>query len=314
MFLVGSREPHRPYKKGLGLEQGKNPALVKVPAYLPDDPEIRNDILDYYAEIEYADQQLGKIIALLEKAGELENTLIMMTGDNGMPFPRSKANLYDSGTRLPLAVYWPARVKGRQVNHSFISFTDFAPTILEAAGLKPWPEMTGMSFLDLLEGKRSTHRNEVFLERERHSAARKEGQGYPTRAIRTNGYLYIRNIKPDRWPVGDPEKFADMDNGPSKAFILNKRNEKEIQLYFKLAFAKRPAEELYDLRTDSAQLVNVANLPKYAAVKQKLKIRLENWMRQTADPRANNQEALFDSYPYYSGEDRNRESKNNPDL
>ncbi len=308
-FWYGSLEPHRPYHRGMGLAQGKNPALVKVPAYLPDDSTVRNDFLDYYAEIEYADSHLGRIIELLEKAGELDNTLIMMTGDNGMPFPRSKANVYDAGTRLPLAVCWPARIKGGQVNHSFISFADFAPTIVEAAGLKPWPEMTGISFLNLLEGKKSTHRNEIFLERERHSLARKDGQGYPTRAIRTKEYLYIRNIKSDRWPVGDPEGFADMDKSPSQSFILDNRNDKKVQFFFNLSFAKRPPEELYDLRSDSAQLVNVAQLAKYATAKKQLKARLERWMQQTADPRANNREALFDSYPYYTAKDRNKEGE-----
>lgn len=307
-FWYGSSEPHRKYKKGIGLEQGKNPDLVQLPAYLPDHPEVRNDFLDYYAEVEYADQHLGKMLELLEKAGELDNTLIIVTGDNGLPFPRSKANLYDGGTREPLAVSWPARIRGNRVNSAFISFTDLAPTILEAAGLKPWAEMTGISFLDLLEGKKIIHRNEVFLERERHADVRKGGLGYPCRAIRTKEYLYILNIKPDRWPAGDPEKFGDVDDSPTKQFILDKRNEKDMKTYFDLSFAKRPAEELYDLRSDSAQLVNVADQPKYAGIRQKLKKQLENWMKQTSDPRANNHEALFDTYPYYRPEDRNKES------
>lgn len=307
-FWYGSSEPHRKYKKGMGLEQGKNPGLVQVPAYLPDHPEVRNDLLDYYAEVEYADRQLGKMLELLEKAGELENTLIMITGDNGLPFPRSKANLYDGGTRLPLAVSWPARIKGNRVSNTFISFTDFAPTILEAAGFKPWAEMTGISFLDLLEGKKAIHRNEVFLERERHAGVREGNLGYPCRAIRTKEYLYIRNLKPERWPAGDPEKFGDVDDSPTKQLILNKRKEKDIQPYFERSFAKRPAEELYDLSSDSAQLVNVADQPKYAGPKQKLKNQLENWMQQTADPRANNREAVFDTYPYYGKGERDKET------
>lgn len=307
-FWYGSQEPHRKYKKGMGLEQGKNPDLVRVPAYLPDHPEVRNDILDYYAEVEYADQQLGKMLDLLEKAGELENTLIMITGDNGLPFPRAKANLYDGGTRLPLAVSWPAHIKGNRISNTFISFTDFAPTILEAAGLKPWADMTGISFLKVLEGKTETHRNEVFLERERHGGVREGNLGYPCRAIRTKDYLYIRNIKPERWPAGDPEKFGDIDDSPTKELILTKRNDKEMQPYYNFSFAKRPAEELYDLRTDSAQLINVAHLPKYTAAKSQLKTQLEKWMKETADPRASNKEAIFDTYRYYVKEDRDSEA------
>lgn len=319
-FWYGSNEPHRNYAKGMGIGKEKKTANVQVPAYLPDGPGVRSDILDYYAEIEWADMHLGRILKQLEDAGELDNTLIVVTGDNGMPFPRAKANLYDAGTRVPLAICWPAHIKGGRVSNTFISFTDFAPTFLEAAGLKPVPEMTGISFLDLLEGKKDTHRQEVFLERERHAGVRQGILGYPCRAIRTNEYLYIRNITPDRWPAGDPEKtgrrladnpekFGDVDDSPTKEFILQNRDEASIKKYFELSFSKRPAEELYDLKNDPSQLINVADLPAYSGVKQKLHTKLENWMKKTADPRANNQEAVFDSYPYYTIEDVMKERK-----
>lgn len=305
-FWYGSYEPHRGYKKGSGLEQGKKLSDVKLPAFLPDMPEVRSDMLDYYTEVEWADMHLARMIRLLETVGELDNTMIVVTGDNGMPFPRAKANLYDAGTRLPLAIRWPVKVKATQVQAGFISFDDFAPTFLEAAGLKPLPQMTGKSFLPLLEGKTYRQRDCVFLETERHTNLREGGTGYPRRAIRTKDYLYIHNIKPDRWPAGDPEQFADVDDSPTKALILSNRDQPFMKGYFRLAFEKRPAEELYDLKMDPAQIHNVAADLKYAAEKKKLREKLDGWMKQTADPRANG-EGGWDNYPYHTGEEKRRE-------
>src|SRR5207237_3422441 len=123
-------------------------------------------ICDYYFAVQRYDREVGAILKRIEVAGKLDNTLVLMTGDNGWPFPRAKANLYDAGTRQPLAVRWPAKVKPGRRSDAFISFQDLAPTFLEAAGLKPTPAMTGRSFLDLLTGESSVVRDHVFLERE----------------------------------------------------------------------------------------------------------------------------------------------------
>src|SRR5438034_1194006 len=153
-FLYGSRDPHRAYVKGSGARLGMKPERVLVRPFLPDTPEVRGDILDYYLAVQRYDHDVGAMLKLLESSGRAANTIVVMTGDNGWPFPRAKANLYDAGTRLPLAVRWPAKVKGGWTVHDFVSFTDFAPTYLEAAGLKPPAEMTGRSFLGLLYGKK----------------------------------------------------------------------------------------------------------------------------------------------------------------
>ena len=113
---------------------------VRVPDFLPDVAEVRSDILDYFFEIERFDRELGAILERLERAGELDNTLVIVTSDNGMPFPRAKANLYDYGARMPLAVRWPERVRGGRVVDDFIGFADYAPTILEAAGVERSPK------------------------------------------------------------------------------------------------------------------------------------------------------------------------------
>jgi arylsulfatase A-like enzyme len=311
-FWFGSQDPHRPYEKGSGAKSGMKAENVTVPAFLPDTPEVRNDILDYYYEVERFDRESGEIFKLLEDAKLLDNTLIVITGDNGMPFPRAKANVYDGGAHQPLAVRWPGKAKAGTVINEFVALTDIAPTFLEAAGLKPLPEMTGRSWMSLLVGGKQQEREQVFLERERHANVRRGDLSYPVRAVRTNDFLYIRNLRPDRWPAGDPQvyfavgDFGDIDPGPSKELLLARRDDPVIGKFFKLATDKRPAEELYDLRNDPGQLNNVVAKPDYAAVKKRLRASLDKWMRNTGDPRATTDDDRWDHYRYFGSPDRGK--------
>lgn len=305
-FWFGSQDPHRPYEPDSGLRSGLPVEEVVVPPCWPDSPEVRRDILDYYWEVQRFDREVGEILALLEKSGRLENTLVVVTSDNGWPFPRAKANLYDGGTHLPLAVAWPARLRGGRTVEDFVNLADLGPTFLEAAGLKPLPEMTGRSLMGLLTGaEKPGSRREAFLERERHANVRRGNLSYPSRAIRTREYLYIRNFRPERWPAGDPElyyavgPFGDCDDGPTKRYILERRDDPQFARHFELCFAKRPAEELYDLQKDPHQVVNVAGRKEYAQVQRRLRARLERWMRDTADPRATVDDDRWDHYPYF---------------
>ncbi len=304
-FWFGSQDPHRPYKKDSGVAAGKRLDSVSVPPYLPDTPEVRGDILDYYGEVEQFDRDVGELLALLDETGRATNTLVVISGDNGWPFPRSKANVYDAGSRQTLAIRWPAGFAGGKTSDAFVNLADLAPTFLEVVGLKPREEMTGKSLLPLLAGKAQAGRDAVFIERERHANVRAGDLGYPVRAIRTKDFLYVRNFRPDRWPVGDPEKwksvgpFGDCDGSPSKELLLTRRDEESFKKLFQLAFGKRPAEELYDLKRDPHQMVNVADQKEYAAAKTKLQQQLEEWMQTTADPRATNDDDRWDQYPYF---------------
>ncbi len=308
-FWFGSQDPHRPYEVGSGARMGLKTDRVVVPPFWPDNEVSRNDVLDYYWKVERFDREVGELLDSLEKAGKLENTIVVMTGDNGWPFPRCKANLYDGGTRQPLAVRWPVKVKAGSISDDFINLMDLAPTFLEAAGLKPAPAMTGRSFLGLLTGTESPgSRNTVFLERERHANVRAGDAGYPVRAIRTREFLYLRNLRPDRWPAGDPQAhkdpkraFGDCDDGPTKNYILDHRDEPGVQRFFQLCFAKRPAEELYDLSKDPHEISDVAGQTAYAAAQKQLRARLEQWMKDTADPRAVENDDHWDAYPYFGG-------------
>lgn len=304
-FWFGTNDPHRPYEKGSGAQSGMKLEDVVVPAFLPDTPEVRSDILDYYYEVERADREAGAILAALERDGQLDNTVVVWTGDNGMPFPRAKANVYDGGTHVPLAIRYPPRIKGGRTLADFAVLTDLAPTLLEAAGVNAPAEMTGRSLMPLLAGQRQPGRDAVFLERERHANVRRGDLSYPARAIRTKDFLYIRNLRPDRWPAGDPEMyfavgpFGDIDGGPSKDLLLARQSDRTIGRYFALATAKRPGEELYDLRKDPGQLENVAMKPELAQAKKELRAALDKWMRDTGDPRATADDDRWDKYPYF---------------
>ena len=304
-FWFGSTDPHRPYEKGRGAASGMRAQDVVVPAFLPDTPDVRSDILDYYYEVERLDREAGAILAALERAGQLNHTIIVWTADNGLPFPRAKANLYDGGTHVPLAIRFPGTVKGGRALDDFVVLTDLAPTLLEAAGATPPPAMTGRSLMTLLAGAQQPGRDRVFLERERHANVRRGDLSYPSRAVRTKDFLYIRNFRPDRWPAGDPEmyfavgEYGDIDGGPSKDLLLARPANPAIAKYADLAMAKRPTEEVYDLRKDPGQIDNVAMRADYAATKKELRAALDTWMRDTADPRISTDDDRWDTYPYY---------------
>lgn len=312
----GSLDPHRGYEPGSGKRGGLKAENVVLPPYWPDAPEIRGDVLDYYWEVQRFDREIGQMLELLEQAGQLDNTIVVITGDNGWPFPRCKANVYDGGTRVPLAVRWPAKIRAGRTLDDFVNLSDLAPTFLEAAGLQPSPEMTGQSLLGLLTGTEPPgRRSAVFLERERHALVR-PGQGsYPTRAVRTHEFLYVRNLRPDRWPAGDPEgtggfgPYGDCDAGPTRKYLLDHRGEPAVDGMIELCFGKRPAEELYDLKKDPHQIHNVAGRSEYAVAQQELRARLDGWMRQTQDPRAVHDDDRWDRYPYFPFDTDTRAAK-----
>ena len=246
-FWYGSTEPHRAYEWRAGIEKGGKSLdeVDRVPEYWPDNETVRTDMLDYAFEIEHFDAHLLRIIEHLDEKGQLDNTLIVVTSDNGMPFPRGKADMYDYGARMPLAIRWLRAAPGGRVIHDFTNLIDLAPTFLEAAGLDPHPDMTGESLLSLLrsddQGWVDPGRDAAYYGREAHSVYARIGEyrrSYPSRAIRTRDFLYIRNFAPDRWPVG--REFKDVDPSPTRTYMLEHKS--EIPQLFALAFGKRPEE------------------------------------------------------------------------
>jgi arylsulfatase A-like enzyme len=293
-FWFGSHDPHVPWNRGQQRKAFMPETRIKVPGHLPDHPAVRQDILGYYAEVEEFDFECGQLILALERRGELDNTVIVMTSDNGWQMPRGLANCYDLGVRVPLAMRFPERIRRGQIRDDFATLADLAPTFLDAAGIAAPAEMTAKSLFS------SFRRRAVFLERERHANVRRGDLSYPVRGVRTRKHLYLRNLEPDRWPAGDPEfywavgPYGDVDGSPSKKLLLDSRP----QPYFDLCFAKRPAEELYDLSRDPDQIRNLAADPAMARLKQELSAAVSRWMRETADPRAKGPTRFWDEVPY----------------
>lgn len=311
-FWFGCTEPHRKYEYGTGAGKGgkKTSDIDEVPAFWPDNEIVRNDMLDYGYEIEYYDSHIGQMLSELEKRGELSNTMVIITSDNGMPFPRCKANDYEYSNHMPFAVMWADGISnpGRRVD-SFVSFTDIAPTVLELAGAdgencgmkKIYGESLADIMRDRMSRKESKAREEIILGRERDDYGRPANQGYPIRAIIRDNYLYIWNVKPELMPAGNPETgWFDVDGSPTKTAILEmKRNDTDSHLW-ELSFGIRPEHELYDLSTDPYCMNNLAGKPSVHAIMDALSSSLKGKLAEQGDPRIIGGGDAFDSYRFDS--------------
>jgi arylsulfatase A-like enzyme len=335
-YWFGPTTVHRAWIKGSGkaLWQIDPDALQgKLPAFLPDVPEVREDFADYLGEIQAYDAYVGVLVDRLKKAGELDRTLIVISGDHGAPgFPGGKCNLYDFGVGVALVAAWPGGKGGRVVD-DFVNLMDLAPTFLEVGGVKPPPGMNGRSIMPLLRSDKSgqieSDRSWVITGRERHVGVARAGNlPYPHRALRTKDFLYIRNFKPDRSPMGDANgvtadsaptseelemntrvAFADMDAGPTKAWLVAHRNDPKWKWHYDYAFGKRPAEELYDLQKDPDQVKNVAGDPAYKTTTKELGDRLIAELKKAGDPRVVEEDCRFERSPFADPEPEKKKKR-----
>jgi arylsulfatase A-like enzyme len=324
-YWFGPTLTHRAFEKGSGRALwGIDPDRLRgrLPKFMPDVPEVRADVADYMGEIQAWDAGVEVLLAKLQAVGEFTNTLVVISGDHGMPgVPGGKCNLYDFGVGVALVVAGPGVAGGRVVD-DFVNLMDLAPTFLEAGGVKPPAVMTARSLLNVLRSPKSglvdAGRTWVVTGRERHVAAARDGNlPYPHRAIRTIDLLYVRNFAPDRWPMGIPNftnladrpaadaiehqtyvAFADMDASPTKAWLVSQFGKPEWQWHYEYAFGKRPGEELYDLRHDPEQTRNLASDPDYAERKQELSTQLMKILRDTGDPRVTGDGLAFERPPF----------------
>ena len=316
-FWFGCKEPHRPYLRNLGVKLGKDPDNVDVPDFWPENEVVRGDILDYFTQIEWFDEHIGRMIKVLKEKGLYDNTIIIITSDNGMPFPRAKANLYDFGTHMPLLISWEGKFKGNRRVDDFVNLIDLFPTFLEATGNETSENISGKSLMNILlsnkSGQIEKERNRVFTFKERHAWTHPDGMAYPQRAIRKNNFMLIWNLRPDMMPVGpeDPTyshyyniPFGDCDNSPTKFEILQYKNSSDsLNYYYHLNFGKRPEYELYDLEKDPHQLKNLADNKNHEKNLTKLQGELKEYLISTNDPRMHSDGlAVFDTTIYYGGQ------------
>jgi len=309
-FWYGGYEPHRAYDYGVGRREGGSALhdIDRVPDFWPDTDTVRTDLLDYAFEIEHFDRHLGRMLAALEARGELENTLVVVTSDNGMPFPRVKGQAYELSNHMPLAIRWGDGIPhpGRVID-DHVSFIDFAPTFLEVAGLSRraagMQPITGRSLTDLFAartgGQVDPARDHVLIGKERHDIGRPDDRGYPIRGIVTDEYLYLRNFAPDRWPAGPPETgYLNTDGSPTKTAVIEARQRPATLKYWRQSFGKRPDEELYHLPSDPANVANLADQPAFQARVRQLRAQLFRALRAQDDPRMFGRGSVFDDYAY----------------
>jgi N-sulfoglucosamine sulfohydrolase len=306
-FWLGAKEPHRAYEKDAWKKAGRHLADAEVPAFFPDNDTIRGDLLDYANEVEWYDTHIGRAVETLKEKGLMENTLIVVTSDHGMPFPRVKGQVYEEGFHVPLIAFWKGVIQPGRVVDDFVSFPDVAPTFMEVAGLKPHAQMTGTSFLNLLRSPKSgqvdPRRDHVLLGKERHDTGRSNEDGtdlaYPVRAIRNREFLYAHNIKPERWPAGNPEHgLRNTDGSPTKRYLTDLKPDDAEYRYYEMSFGKRPEEELYHIVKDPDCMNNLAWDPAYVAIKKQLREQMEAELTAQGDPRTLGQGEVFDQYKY----------------
>ncbi|MDR1201204.1 MAG: sulfatase, partial [Tannerellaceae bacterium] len=305
-FWYGALEPHRGYDFGSSLKAGKNINQIdSVPSFWPDNEVVRTDMLDYALEIEHFDKHLVAILQALEETGELENTIVIVTADHGMPFPRAKGQEYEYSNHVPFAMMWKKGITkaGREIK-DLLSFIDLTPTFLavtgipeEKSGMQP---IEGKSFLDLLTKENSKpQRDYVLIGKERHDVGRPDDQGYPIRGIIKNDFLYLVNFETSRWPAGNPETgYMNVDGSPTKTEVLKARRNPETDIYWQLSFGKRQEEELYNISEDRECMANLAEDANYDTLKKQLQSELLQKLTEQQDPRMFGRGSIFDAYPY----------------
>ena len=326
-YWWGPANTHRSWERGSGKalwDIDPDDLEGRMPGFMPDVHEVREDVADYLGECLAFDHGLGILVEELNKAGEYDNTMIVVSGDHGIPgIPRSKNNLYDIGCEVALAVRWPGVVEPGRVVDDFVNLMDFGPTLCEAGGIEPAADMSATSLMPVLRstasGQVDPERDFAVTGRERHVAQARAGfLPYPQRALREKDFIYIINFEPDRWPMGDPINLGpdeeppsyqalcnnplvtlmDWDNGPTKAWMVLKREDLDVEPLYDLAAGKRPREELYDLCTDPDYLHNVAADPAYEDVRARMEARLLAILEEHDDPRLTEDPCRYELEPY----------------
>lgn len=278
-FWFASTDAHRGWNGDNEWDQQRygpmhEAADVIVPPFLVDTPQTRQDLASYYNEVTRFDYFIGQVVEELKKQDVLDNTLLLIMADNGRPFPRAKTRLHDSGMKTALVAHWPNVIQPQGVSASLVSAIDIAPTILDAAGVKPAESMQGVSFGPILKNPQATTRTFAFSEHNWHDY---EAHG---RGIRGDGYLLIRNFRPQFAWQGP----ADSVRSPSHEDLLARQEQGTLTpAQAETLLAPRPEIELYHTASDPHQLHNLAGNPKYAEVRDRLAETLDQWMDETHD-------------------------------
>lgn len=270
---IGFSDAHRPFDRGC-IDQPYEHSEIMVPPYLPDIPEAHEELAGYYDEISRMDRVVGEVLQYLERHDLAKNTVVVFVSDNGMPFPRAKTTLYDSGIQTPLLMRMPGTIQAGMVYPNLVSTIDIAPTMLELAGVFIPPDVQGKSIIKQIQDPVFSRRDVVFAERNWHDL------DDHSRAVRRYKVKYIRNSFPEK-PL---ENSADSTVAPLFQKMLKMRDSgtltKEQMLLFR---SRRAKEELYDLEHDPWEFHNLAYHPAYQSALNTLRGDLDKWIEETND-------------------------------
>jgi uncharacterized sulfatase len=250
-----------------------------MPATLGDTPEVREAYSRYLAEVTYFDRQVGEILKALEETGKGDDTLVMLSTEQGWQFSGAKWTNWNLGVHTGIVAKWPGKITPGTTTDALIQFADITPTFIDIAGGQEIPAVSGTSFLDVLLNKKDSHRQYVYC---MHNNV-PEGKPYPIRSIISKDFHYIMNLLP-----GSTYFEKHLEAGAhgevwwerwKEAAEKNKREEFLVNRFY-----KRPAEELYSVRDDPHQFENLASKEEFAKKRELLKKELMKWMKSQNDP------------------------------
>ena len=311
-FWYGATEPHRGYEYGSGVAKGgkKLTNIDRVPSYWPDSEIVRNDMLDYSYEVEHFDTQLVKMLELLEKQGQLANTIVIVTSDHGMPFPRVKGQAYEASNHVPFAIMWGMGIKkpGRIID-DYVSLIDIVPTLADCVkqvgknqllGMAP---ATGRSLKGMFESTKSGQidpkRDHVLIGKERHDVGRPNDWGYPIRGIIKHDTLLLRNFETERWPAGNPETgYLNCDGSPTKTLILERHRKDVGDKFWRTCFDQRTTLEMYNIKQDPDCMNNLIGQTDSREIATTLETQMIAELKEQGDPRMFGNGKIFDEYQY----------------
>lgn len=282
---------------------------LKLPPHFADTPQVRQDYAKYLAEIGLLDRQVGNILKTLGETGKADDTLVIFTSEQGGQWPGAKWTNWEQGLHTALMVRWPGKIGPGRRTDALIQYADVVPTLVDAAGGDSKTlGLDGISFLDVLLGKKSEHRRYVYG---MHNNV-PEGPPYPIRTIRTGEFRYIWNLAPQSVYIEKhmevPKRWGDYWESWKKATQTDDHARRMFQRY-----RRRPAEELYGSNEDVYELDNLADDPQYAEIKSELRAELQRWMKAQGDPgAAQDTQAMFDANLNLGRKPRKQTLQNGP--
>lgn len=290
-----SNEPHTPWNKGDASQYP--PTEVKLPPYYVDTSETRNGFSKYLAEITYYDSQVGQILDLLEKHGLTENTLVMVTSEQGNSLPFAKWTLYDSGLQTALIARWPGKIESGSTTGAMVEYVDVVPTLVEAAGGTPAEVLDGKSMMPVLTGQTDHHKDFTFGIMTTRGIINHPGY-YGIRSVRSEKYKLIVNLTPEVTFTNACTKSEEFESWVAKAQSGDADAAEKVRRY-----QDRPGIELYDVTKDQFEWNNLAENPEYSTIIAELRAKLDAWMESQGDL---GQETELAAYEHQGGGGKNK--------